>query len=123
MPEITVNIAGRPYRMACGEGEEDHLNALASDFDRRISALRQHFGEVGDSRLLIMAALTVGDDLAEARRRLAQAEETIAGLRDAQRSEQARVDKAEAAVAARMEQAAATVERMVEMLDQPSGSR
>ena len=70
-----------------------------------------------------MAALTVGDDLAEARRRLAQAEETIAGLRDAQRSEQARVDKAEAAVAARMEQAAATVERMVEMLDQPSGSR
>lgn len=59
MPEITVTIAGRPYRMACGEGEEQHLAELAADFDRRITALKQHFGEVGDNRLLIMAALTV----------------------------------------------------------------
>lgn len=48
MPEITVTIAGRPYRMACGEGEEQHLAELAADFDRRITALKQHFGEVGD---------------------------------------------------------------------------
>ena len=123
MPEITVTIAGRPYRMACGEGEEEHLMGLAADFDRRITALKQHFGEVGDNRLLIMAALTVADDLAEARRQTAQAEQQIEQLRAAEQQTTQRVSQAEAEVAARIDSAAAVVERMVEMLSQPSRSQ
>ncbi|MCB1478968.1 MAG: cell division protein ZapA [Tepidamorphaceae bacterium] len=120
MPEITVTIAGKPYRMACGEGEEQHLMALAADFDRRITALKQHFGEVGDNRLLIMAALTVADDLAEARRQTADAHKQIEQLQAAEQQVTQRTSEAEADLAERIESAAAVVERMVDMLTQPA---
>ena len=32
MPQVTVTIAGKTYRMACGEGEERHLEGLAASF-------------------------------------------------------------------------------------------
>ena len=120
MPEITVTIAGKPYRMACGEGEEQHLMALAADFDRRITALKQHFGEVGDNRLLIMAALTVADDLAEARRQTADAHKQIEQLQAAEQQVTQRTSESEADLAERIESAAAVVERMVDMLTQPA---
>ena len=56
---------GRTYRVACDEGEEVRLGDLAQLVDAKISALRQRFGEIGDQRLIIMAAIT----LANGRRR------------------------------------------------------
>ncbi len=52
MAHVNVTINGRQFRMACEDGEEDHLVQLASDFDKRVSELREKFGEVGDTRLI-----------------------------------------------------------------------
>jgi hypothetical protein len=45
MPHVSVTIAGRHYRMACDEGQEEHLMRLARDIDSRILDLRGAFGE------------------------------------------------------------------------------
>ncbi|MFF8802197.1 MULTISPECIES: cell division protein ZapA [unclassified Methylobacterium] len=74
MPHVNVTIAGKSYRMACGPGEEDHLAALAKSFDDRVSEMRGTFGEIGDMRLHVMAALTLADELQEARGRIADLE-------------------------------------------------
>ena len=66
MAQVTVTIAGRTYRMACGDGEEEHLAGLAAVFDAKIEEMRAAFGEIGDMRLHVMAALTFADDLSEA---------------------------------------------------------
>lgn len=81
MPHVQVTIAGRSYRMACGEGEEDHLLALAAALDGKIAELRAAFGEIGDMRLHVMAALTVADDLSETRRRVGALESELAAMR------------------------------------------
>src|SRR4051795_11591183 len=81
MPQVNVTIAGRAYRMACGEGEEAHLEGLAALYDGKIQEMRGSFGEIGDMRLHVMAELTVADDLAEARRRRDALEEDIWVLR------------------------------------------
>ena len=80
MPQIQVTIAGRSYRMACGEGEEQHLEGLAADFDAKVAEMRTAFGEIGDMRLHVMAALTISDDLAETKRRVAALEVETARL-------------------------------------------
>ena len=80
MPMIQVTIAGRSYRMACGEGEEAHLEGVAAAFEAKIAELRGSFGEIGDMRLHVMAALTFVDELAETKKRLAAAEEELAAL-------------------------------------------
>src|SRR5690348_9468646 len=66
MAHVNVSIAGRTYRMACGDGEEQHLVDLAARLDRKIDELRGSFGEIGDNRITVMAALTIADQLAEA---------------------------------------------------------
>lgn len=75
MPQVNVTIAGKAYRMACGEGEEPHLEALAQFYDGKIEEMRQAFGEIGDMRLHVMAALMVADELSELKRKV----ETLEG--------------------------------------------
>ncbi len=67
MALVSVTINGRKYRLACNEGEEARLESLAGVIDDKIGEMRAAFGEIGDQRLVIMAALTIADNLAEAR--------------------------------------------------------
>ncbi|KTQ94054.1 cell division protein ZapA [Aureimonas ureilytica] len=80
MPQIVVTIDGKTYRMACAEGEEAHLTSLAADIDARINELRGSFGEIGELRLSVMAAIMVNDELSEQRRRVAELEAEVARL-------------------------------------------
>ena len=81
MTQVSVMIAGHVYRMACAEGEEEHLQELAHQIDERIATLRQNFGEIGDQRLTIMAAITVADELAEARHQITELKAEIIDLK------------------------------------------
>jgi cell division protein ZapA len=81
MAQVTATIAGRQFRLACEDGQEDHLQALAADIDERITELRRKFGEIGDTRLTVMAALTVADELTETTRRLRRLEEEVEDAR------------------------------------------
>ena len=102
MPQITVLIAGKTYRMACGEGEEERLEGLAATLDAKIVEMRDAFGEIGDMRLQVMAALTFADLLVDAQARIArleaQAEELTTLLAGADERRQANEDKVSGAV-------------------------
>jgi cell division protein ZapA len=78
MAQVTVTIGGRVYRLACNEGEEPHLEKLASALDAKIDEIRGAFGEIGDQRLVVMAALTIADELTEAKRRVGALEQQAA---------------------------------------------
>ena len=40
MAQVTVTIDGKAYRMACEEGQEEHLQELAQRFDRYVGHLK-----------------------------------------------------------------------------------
>ena len=82
MSQVNVTINGRQFRMACEDGQEGHLQQLAKDLDDRIVALRGQFGEIGDARLTVMAALMVADELAETGKKLKRLEADHAALQD-----------------------------------------
>src|SRR5436190_12548992 len=84
MPQVDVTINGRQFRMACENGEEARLIRLAQDLDDRITRLRGRFGEIGDTRLTIMAALTLSDELAEMKERRERIEAEVSSLQDRQ---------------------------------------
>jgi cell division protein ZapA (FtsZ GTPase activity inhibitor) len=70
VPEVNVEINGRKYRMACEEGQQQHLIGLAERFNTHVEALKGAVGEIGDNRLTVMAGIAVVDELAEAERRI-----------------------------------------------------
>ena len=77
MPHVSVTIAGRAYRMACDEGQEEHLLGLGRFLDDKIDELRDAFGEIGDMRLAVMAAHHHRRRAREAQRRLDEAEREL----------------------------------------------
>lgn len=116
MPQVTVTIAGRTYRMACDDGQEEHLNGLARRLDTTIDELRGVFGEIGDQRLTVMSAITVLDQLAETERRLAATEADLARLRTERTEIVETGEGREAAVAERLQAAADRIERIAHAL-------
>src|SRR3954454_17347860 len=106
MSQVNVTINGRQYRMACEDGQEERLLELAGELDQRIVELRERFGEIGDTRLTVMAALTVADELVEAATRLRKAEAELASLQDIQVSTAEHAKDVQAAIAAALSSAA-----------------
>ena len=121
MSEVNVTINGRQYRMACENGQEDHLLALSQDLDQRIAQLRTSFGEVGDTRLTVMASLTVADELAEAGKRIRALEEELAALKEARGMASDRTQATQAALVMAFNTAAARIEGLTKKLNQTVG--
>ncbi|MEQ8387417.1 MAG: cell division protein ZapA [Alphaproteobacteria bacterium] len=66
MAQVTVQVNGREYKLACDDGQEGHLSTLASYVDERVREIAQGAGHhVSDAQLLLMGALLVADELAE----------------------------------------------------------
>ena len=66
MAQVSVRINGRHYQVACEDGQEAHLQKLASYIDERVAELVRDVGQVGDARLLVMSSLLIADELADA---------------------------------------------------------
>jgi cell division protein ZapA len=122
LASVNVTINGRQFRIACEDGQEAHLEKLATDFDALISDLRGRVGEVGDARLTIMAALTIADDLSEMAKRTRVLEEELSGLKEARVSSADRTQATQATVVAAFNAASERLERIAKKLNQNLGS-
>jgi cell division protein ZapA len=117
MSQVSVTINGRQFRMACEDGQEGHLMNLARELDNRINGLRTKFGEIGDTRLTVMAAITVADELSEAGQRIKRLEEELAALQNAQVAISDRNKAGQAAIATALSKAAERVENITKALN------
>lgn len=77
MPEVTLEVAGRNYRVRCGDGEEDQLSRMAGRIDAEAQNLVSATGQMPEGRLMLMTALIMADKLDETERALREAERRI----------------------------------------------
>jgi cell division protein ZapA len=110
MAQAVVVIAGRTYRMNCDEGEEARIEALARLVDAKINELRGAFGEIGDQRITVMAALTMADELVTAQKKLAAEVEAAARAREETAQMRLRRDELAEWAATALDEAASQVE-------------
>jgi cell division protein ZapA len=121
MSQVSVTINGRQFRMACEDGQEGHLMNLARDLDSRIEGLRAKFGEIGDTRLTVMAALTIADSHAEQGTRIKRLEDELAALQSTRGESVDRSKATRDAVAAALNAAAERIEGITKKLNQTNG--
>ena len=121
MNHINVSINGRQYRMACEEGQETRLMRLAESLQSRVEDLRGKFGEIGDQRLTVMAALTACDELLDANARLERLEQELASLRDVRIAAGDRARVTQVAVANALNAAAERIEKTTQILNRTVG--
>ena len=122
MSHINVTINGRQYRMACEEGQEVRLLKLAENLETRIQSLRGKFGEIGDARLTVMAALTACDELIDAGNRVRTLEAEVNELRDFRNAAAERARMTQTAVVNALNAAAERIEKSTQVLNRTVGN-
>lgn len=105
MAQINVEVNGRPYAVGCEDGQEAHLQELARMFDHQVRQVSQDMGQLGDTRLFLMGALLLADELYDAKARLAALQAEVTRLQ----AERARIETR--AVTA-LETAASRIEKL-----------
>lgn len=65
MAEVNIIVNGISYHVTCDDGQEARLVELAMIVDRKIDRLAASLGQIGDQRLLLLAALTLADEARE----------------------------------------------------------
>jgi cell division protein ZapA len=117
MAQVNLTINGRVYRMACDDGEEEHVSELGGRFNRAIDELRQALGEIGDQRLMVMAGILMTDRLDDAERRLKKAEQEIRELKEGRLDSASRFESLEESFAESIEAAAMRIEQIADRLN------
>ena len=107
MAQVTVEINGKPYSVGCEDGQEGHLRALAAVFDRQVRLVSQEVGALGDTRLMLMGALLLADELEETRARLAHVQKDLTRVQSDYARSEARAVVALDAASKRIEALAA----------------
>ncbi|MCA6296852.1 MAG: cell division protein ZapA [Phenylobacterium sp.] len=105
MAQVTLSVNGRPYVVGCEDGQEAHLTELARLFDTQVRQVSQEVGQLGETRLFLMAALLLADELSDLRGR-------HAGLQSEHARLQAGAGGIEARATAALEAAARRIEKL-----------
>ena len=121
MAQVNVKISGKTYRMACDDGEEERLADLAERLNNAIEQLRGRFGEIGDQRLTVMAAIMFADQYVETARRLHEIEAEVASLGQAHADAVRRQALADAGTAGAIEAVAGRVESIAARISSANG--
>ncbi|WP_298914843.1 cell division protein ZapA [uncultured Algimonas sp.] len=114
MGKVNLDINGRAYALGCEDGEEERLERLGERLDRRVAQMSEQFGQIGDLRLLVMAGITLLDEMedpkasAEARveRRLKAADRDVEEAAKAQQTAETEATEALLKAASRIERLA-----------------
>jgi len=101
MGRVNLTVNGRSYEIACADGQEQQIEALGADLDRRIAGLVARLGQVGEARLLLLGGLLIANELEELRRSGADDEKGSALAAGSLDNAAERID----ALAGRLEQA------------------
>src|ERR1700761_2608648 len=110
MPLVNVMVNSRAYTIACDDGEEDHLRELAGIVDAKAREVLGSVGQVGDARLILMAALLIADEHHAASAQAGSANRTAGDVAGAQQTLHRRLAETETAAADALEAAAARIE-------------
>ncbi|MGH6761263.1 MAG: cell division protein ZapA [Phyllobacterium sp.] len=121
MATVTVTIDGKAYRMACDEGQEQHLAGLAERFDRYVAHLKSSFGEIGDLRLTVMAGIMVMDELTELQKRMQGLENEAETLRKTRDEALQQAGKNDATIAGTLSTVAERIETLAAKLTAKAG--
>ena len=65
MGNINVRFNNKDYLLSCDDGQEENLKKLANHLDLKYSKVKKNLGNLGESKLLLIAAIQMADDYFE----------------------------------------------------------
>jgi cell division protein ZapA len=80
MGQVVVTVNGRAFPLSCSDGEEPRIRRLAQYVEGKVGEFVKVHGQIGEARLILLAALLITDELSDAND-LVQSERTRQRIR------------------------------------------
>ena len=62
MANVNIKFNNKDYLLSCDDGQEENLKKLASHLDSKYNELKNNLGNIGENKLLLIAAIKIVDD-------------------------------------------------------------
>ncbi len=62
MANVNVKFNNKDYLLSCDDGQEESLKKLANHLDEKYKDLKKNLGNIGESKLLLIASIQMLDD-------------------------------------------------------------
>ena len=72
MGQVVVKVNGRDFPLSCADGQEPRIRRLAQYVDAKVGEFTKVIGQVGEARLILLAAIVISDELSDANEALQQ---------------------------------------------------
>jgi cell division protein ZapA len=111
LAQVTIKLNGYSYTVGCEDGQEAHLTAMADQVESRIESIKKLGGSSGETRLLVLTALLLADEIHDLRIEMEAVRATSSSPPPAPAKSDAETNRRIRKLASRAEQIAADLER------------
>ena len=82
MANVNIKFNGKEFLLSCDDGQEEHLEELASYLNEKFSELKNSLGNIGENKLLLITSISVLDEYYETKKKIDMQKKDIAKITD-----------------------------------------
>ena len=72
MANVTIKFNGKEFLLSCDDGQEEHLEELLIQINKKFNELKNNLGNIGENKLLLITAVKVMDEYHETKKKVEQ---------------------------------------------------
>ena len=80
MANVSIKFNGKEFLLSCEDGQEEHLEELLIQINKKFNHLKNDLGNLGENKLLLITAVKVMDEYYETKKKVEQKKEELKSL-------------------------------------------
>ena len=72
MANVSIKFNGKEFLLSCDDGQEEHLEELLIQLNKKFNELKNGLGNLGENKLLLITAVKVMDEYHETKKKVEQ---------------------------------------------------
>ena len=80
MANVNIKFNGKDFLLSCEDGQEEHLEELLIQINKKFNDLKNNLGNLGENKLLLITAVKVMDEYYETKKKVDQKKDELRDL-------------------------------------------
>ena len=80
MANVSIKFNNKEFLLACEDGQEEHLEELLIQINKKFNNLKNDLGNLGENKLLLITAVKIMDEYYETKKKVDQKKEELNDL-------------------------------------------
>jgi len=80
MANVNITFNGKEFLLSCDDGQEEHLQELAEQMNKKFTSLKSELGNIGENKLLLISSIKVMDEYFETKKKIEEKKKELNDL-------------------------------------------